>query len=408
MVAPSSRGVADDRENIEDGDRAILVVEDDIRFAGILVGYVRERGFRCLVAHSGEEGLELAKTHCPDGVLLDINLPQMDGWAVLSELKRDVDTRHIPVHIVSVEEQSAESLRIGAIGHASKPLQKEEIEEILKRLEGASAQAEKQVLVIEDEPAMRRETVRLIGNGNVHVDEVETGQQGLEALRACRFDLVVMDLGLPDMQGLTMLETLAREEIPPPPIIVHTVRELTVDEEMALRRYADSIILKDVRSQERLIDEVALFLHRVVGDLPEEKRQAIQHLHESDEPLKGKTVLVVEDDMRTMFAMSRLLAGHGVNPLKAENGEKALAMLDEHSDVDLVLMDMMMPVLDGYGALERIRAQDRFSQLPIIALTAKAMKEDRQKCLEAGASDYLSKPVEEDRLLSLMRVWLYR
>ena len=408
MVAPSSRGVADDRENIEDGDRAILVVEDDIRFAGILVGYVRERGFRCLVAHSGEEGLELAKTHCPDGVLLDINLPQMDGWAVLSELKRDVDTRHIPVHIVSVEEQSAESLRIGAIGHASKPLQKEEIEEILKRLEGASAQAEKQVLVIEDEPAMRRETVRLIGNGNVHVDEVETGQQGLEALRACRFDLVVMDLGLPDMQGLTMLETLAREEIPLPPIIVHTVRELTVDEEMALRRYADSIILKDVRSQERLIDEVALFLHRVVGDLPEEKRQAIQHLHESDEPLKGKTVLVVEDDMRTMFAMSRLLAGHGVNPLKAENGEKALAMLDEHSDVDLVLMDMMMPVLDGYGALERIRAQDRFSQLPIIALTAKAMKEDRQKCLEAGASDYLSKPVEEDRLLSLMRVWLYR
>jgi CheY-like chemotaxis protein len=400
--------VADDRENIEDGDRAILVVEDDIRFAGILVGYVRERGFRCLVAHSGEEGLELAKTHCPDGVLLDINLPQMDGWAVLSELKRDVDTRHIPVHIVSVEEQSAESLRIGAIGHASKPLHKEEIEEILKRLEGASAQAEKQVLVIEDEPAMRRETVRLIGNGNVHVDEVETGQQGLEALRACRFDLVVMDLGLPDMQGLTMLETLAREEIPLPPIIVHTVRELTVDEEMALRRYADSIILKDVRSQERLIDEVALFLHRVVGDLPEEKRQAIQHLHESDEPLKGKTVLVVEDDMRTMFAMSRLLAGHGVNPLKAENGEKALAMLDEHSDVDLVLMDMMMPVLDGYGALERIRAQDRFSQLPIIALTAKAMKEDRQKCLEAGASDYLSKPVEEDRLLSLMRVWLYR
>jgi len=250
--------------------------------------------------------------------------------------------------------------------------------------------------------------VRLIGNGNVHVDEVETGQQGLEALRSCRFDLVVMDLGLPDMQGLTMLETLAREAIPLPPIIVHTVRELTVDEEMALRRYADSIILKDVRSQERLIDEVALFLHRVVSELPAEKRQAIQHLHESDEPLKGKTVMVVEDDMRTMFAMSRLLAGHGVNPLKAENGEKALALLNEHPDVDLVLMDMMMPVVDGYEALERIRSQERFSHLPIIALTAKAMKEDRQKCLEAGASDYLSKPVEEDRLLSLMRVWLYR
>jgi CheY-like chemotaxis protein len=255
---------------------------------------------------------------------------------------------------------------------------------------------------------MRKETVRIIGNGNVTVEEAGTGQKAIEALRTQTFALVIMDLGLPDMQGLDLLKQIAAEKISLPPVIIHTVRELTIEEEYFLRNYADSIIIKDVRSQERLIDEVALFLHRVVRDLPEENRRAILHLRESDEPLRGKKVLIVEDDMRTMFAMARILAGHGVNPLKAEHGERALAILDEQPDIDLVLMDVMMPVMDGYEATRRIRNQERFAKLPIITLTAKAMKEDRQKCLEAGATDYLSKPVDPDRLTSLMRVLLCR
>jgi CheY-like chemotaxis protein len=262
------------------------------------------------------------------------------------------------------------------------------------------------VLVVEDDPMMRRETVRIIGDGNVEVDEVGSGQEALDALRNNQYALVILDLGLPDIPGLELLERLASENATLPPVIVYTVRQLTVEEEDALRRYADSIIVKDVRSQERLIDEVALFLHRVVKELPEDKRKAIRRLHESDEPLRGRTVLIAEDDMRTMFAMAKILAAHGVHPLKAENGEKALALLAEKPDIDLVLMDMMMPVMDGYEAMRRVRAQDKFAHLPIIALTAKAMREDQQKCIEAGASDYMTKPVDPDRLLSLMRVWL--
>jgi CheY-like chemotaxis protein len=242
----------------------------------------------------------------------------------------------------------------------------------------------------------------------VAVTEVATGAAAFEAVRGEPFHLVVLDLGLPDMQGLELLRRLAEAKVAMPPVIVHTNRDLTTEEQLMLRSYAESIIVKDVRSQERLIDEVALFLHRVVRDLPEENRRAILHLHESNEPLRGKTVLIVEDDMRTMFAMARMLAGHGINPIKAENGERALALLAERPDVDVVLMDMMMPVLDGYEAIRRIRAQSRWAKLPIVALTAKAMKEDRQKCLEAGATDYLSKPVDPDRLVSLLRVLLCR
>ncbi|MFZ4578886.1 MAG: response regulator [Myxococcota bacterium] len=396
----------DDRDGLDDHDHAILVIEDDVRFAKILAGHIKKRGFKCILATTGEEGLDLARTHHPDGIVLDIGLPRMDGWAVLTALKQDVDTRHIPVHIVSAEDPSSAGLRIGAIGQVAKPLQPEDIEEVLARIEAASAHSIKRVLVVEDDPLMRRETVRIIGNGNVHVDEVGTGQEALDALRNNEYVLVVLDLGLPDISGIELLERLASENTTLPPVIVYTVRQLTVEEEDALRRYADSIIVKDVRSQERLIDEVALFLHRVVKELPEDKRKAIRRLHESDEPLRGRTVLIAEDDMRTMFAMAKILAAHGVNPLKAENGEKALALLAEKPDIDLVLMDMMMPVMDGYEAMRRIRAQDKFAHLPIIALTAKAMREDQHKCIEAGASDYMTKPVDPDRLLSLMRVWL--
>jgi CheY-like chemotaxis protein/signal transduction histidine kinase/HAMP domain-containing protein len=398
----------DDRDVINDQDRVVLIIEDDPRFANILANESRERGFKCLISLTGEEGVTLARKFRPDGIILDIILPNMDGWDVLSDLKQNVDTRHIPVHIVSSEDASSNSLRIGAIGHACKPVRKEDIDVILERLEQASAHAEKWVLLVEDDNVMCKETKRVIGNGNVKVHEVGTGADALAALQERNFALIILDLGLPDMQGLDLLKIISQQKITLPPVIVYTVRELTMDEEMALRSYADSIILKDVRSQERLIDEIALFLHRVVNELPEDKKRVIRHLYESDEHLKGRTILIVEDDMRTMFAMSKLLASHGINPIKAENGQKALEILRANNNVDLILMDMMMPVMDGYEAMQRIRGLPMFVNLPIIALTAKAMKEDRKKCLEAGATDYLSKPVDMDRLLSLIRVWLCR
>jgi CheY-like chemotaxis protein len=408
MKIVKNTSVADDRENLEENDRVILLIEDDVRFLKILCDYVRKRGFKCLNATSGEEGLELAMEHKPNGVILDIQLPGMDGWSVLNLLKQDVSLRHIPVHIVSVEEANIETLNKGAIGQFAKPINFEQISQVLERIEAASALAPKRVLVVEDDELIRKETVRIVGNGNVKCDEVGTGKTALEALKKQKYDLAIIDLGLPDMQGLELLKRATDQHIPLPSIIIHTVRELTVEEELALRNYADSIIIKDVRSQERLIDEVALFLHRVVRDLPEENRRAILHLRESDEPLRGKKVLIVEDDMRTMFAMARLLVGHGMNPIKAENGKRAIEILAENPDVEIILMDIMMPIMNGYDAMKGIRSQSQFARLPIIALTAKAMKEDRMKCLDAGATDYLSKPINPDRLTSLMRVLLCR
>jgi len=400
--------VSDDRHEIQEGDRIILIIEDDPNFAGILAGQCRERGFKHLTAPTGEAGLELAKKHLPDGIILDLQLPNMDGWAVLTALKNQMETRHIPVHIASVEEPSTEGMRMGAVGHAGKPLDPWDLDLIFDRLAQISNGDEKRVLVVEDDPVLRQSTVALISDNLVTVEEAKTGKEAMELLRQKRFNLVVLDLGLPDIPGTELLKTLADEKTDLPPVIIHTIRDLTADEEMTLRNYTDSIILKDVRSQERLLDEVALFLHRVVSDLPAEKKQIIQELRHSDAPLKGKKVLVAEDDMRTMFAMTKLLAAHGIHPLKAENGEKALHVLNEEPDVDLILMDVMMPVMDGYETMKRIRSEKRFRNLPIIALTAKAMKEDRRKCLDAGATDYLPKPVEQDRLISLLRVWLLR
>ena len=251
-------------------------------------------------------------------------------------------------------------------------------------------------------------TIKLIGDGDVKVDEAETGEQAVEALRTEHYDCVILDLGLPDMDGGELLTKLEREGGELPPVIVYTARDLTHDEEANLREHAESIIIKDVRSQERLLDEVSLFLHRVVNRMPEKKRQIIRDLHETDALFKDKKILVVDDDMRTTFAVSRLLSERGMTPLKAENGERALRVLEQEPDVGLVLMDIMMPLMDGYETMKRIRSQERYRNLPIIALTAKAMPEDREKCIAAGANDYLTKPLDEARLISMMRVWLYR
>jgi PAS domain S-box-containing protein len=403
------RFIPDDRESITDADHVILVVEDDSKFAKVLYDKCHERGFKCLAAPTAEAGLELAGKHLPHGILLDIRLPGMDGWAVLGLLKDDIRTRHIPVHVLSVEEATTESLRKGAVGHATKPINREELEKAFKRLEETAAQKTKRVLIVEDDDEIRRSVKQLIGNGDVKVDEAATGEKAIEMLRAKRYGCLILDLCLPDMDGGELLKRVEAEGIELPPVIVNTARDLTEQEEMDLRERAESIVIKDVRSQERLLDEVSLFLHRMVEKMPEKKKQMIRNLHEADILLKDRKVLVVDDDMRTTFALSRLLSERGMKPLKAGNGQQALQVLGQEQDVDLVLMDIMMPVMDGYEAIRRIRSSERGTQkLPVIALTAKAMPEDRQKCIEAGASDYLSKPVDQERLISMMRVWLYR
>ncbi|WP_054699624.1 response regulator [Desulfosarcina cetonica] len=363
---------------------------------------------KCLVAHSGEIGLELATKHLPSAIILDIRLPGMDGWRVLQILKADTRTRHIPVHVVSVEEPSANAIRRGAVGHAVKPLSEEALEAAFRRLDQAAAGNPKRVLVVEDDPEIRRQTTQLIGNGEVTVVGVGRGDEAMAALRSDHYDCMVLDLGLPDMDGHTLLSSLEKEGMDIPPVIVNTARELTRAEEATLREHAEAIVIKDVRSQERLLDEVSLFLHRVVSQMPDDQRRIIQDLYDTDTLLQGRKVMVVDDDMRTAFSVSRLLSDHGMTPLKADNGQRALRLLDEHPDVALVLMDIMMPGMDGYETMRRIRVQKRFEKLPMIALTAKAMPEDREKCLASGANDYLSKPVDAQRLISMMRVWLHR
>jgi CheY-like chemotaxis protein/CHASE3 domain sensor protein len=400
--------IEDDRDGLVESDKAILIIEDDPKFARILRDKCREKGFKCLAAATGEAGLELAGKHMPLGIILDIRLPGIDGWAVLSALKDDTRTRHIPVHVVSVEEASVESMRKGAVGHFTKPINREDLEEAFKRLEEISAGKPKRVLVVEDDAEMRRRVVELIGNGNVKVDEAATGGQAIEAMRSTQYACVILDIGLPDMAGPELLKRLEDEKVKLPPIIIHTARDLTPEQELTMREYADSIVIKDVRSNERLLDEVSLFLHSMVSRMPEKKRQIIRNLHETDALLKDKKVLIVDDDMRTLFALSHLLTERGMRPLKAENGERALHLLDADPVVDIVLMDIMMPVMDGYETMAKIREQDRFRKLPIIALTAKAMPKDREHCLAAGANDYMTKPVDQERLVSMLRVWLYR
>ena len=405
---PPQVQVPDDRENLADDDRVILIIEDDPNFAKVLYKKCHDKGLKCLAALDGETGLELARHYLPGGIILDLRLPGMDGWAVLEALKENTSTRHIPVHIISVEQSSPKAMRKGAVGHATKPINADALDEAFLKLEEVAAQGAKRVLVVEDNEQLRRQSVGLISGGDVEVDEVSTGAEAMEALRGNRYHCVVLDLGLPDMDGRELLEKLGQEGVALPPIIVHTARELTVEEEAALREDAESIVIKDVRSQERLLDEVSLFLHRMVSQMPSPKRQIIRNLHESDALLQGKKVLVVDDDMRTTFALSALLSEYGMSPIKADNGQRALKLLEDNPEVDLVLMDIMMPVMDGYQTMAQIRSQEKYRKLPIIALTAKAMPADREKCLAAGANDYLPKPVDKAKLLSMIRVWLYR
>jgi CheY-like chemotaxis protein len=394
------------------GDRVLLVIEDDPDFAGILRDAARARGFKVLVALEGDTGLALAHKHKPTAITLDLRLPDTDGWTVLDRLKHDASTRHIPVQIVSADDQRTRGLKLGAVAFLQKPASAEALSKSLGDLGGYVDRRIKNLIIVEDDDRERQSIVELVTDHDVETTAVASGQEALALLGTRRFDCMVLDLGLPDMRGLELIEDIKKQPaLRELPIIVYTGRELTRAQETELRRLTESIIVKDVKSPERLLDETALFLHRVEDTLPESKRRVLQQLHHKDPVLAGRRVLVVDDDLRNIFAITSALERQDMIVTYAENGRDGLAALEgagTEDAVDVVLTDIMMPEMDGYEVMRAIRGQERFRDLPIIALTAKAMKADRQKCLEAGASDYIAKPVDVEQLLSLLRVWLYR
>jgi signal transduction histidine kinase/DNA-binding response OmpR family regulator/CHASE3 domain sensor protein len=402
----------DDRGSLTPGGRLILVIEDDESFAMILRDLVREMKFQCVVTHRANDGLLAASRFQPSAILLDINLPDHSGLGVLDQLKRNPRTRHIPVHIVSVSDYKQEALELGAIGYALKPAKREQLVEALERLEAKFSQNLRRVLVVEDD-ARQRESIReLLANDGVQVTGVASAGEALRELKAATFDCIVVDFNLPDYSGYDLLERMARQDDGPfPPVIVYTGRALTRDEEQRLRRFSKSIIIKGARSPERLLDEVTLFLHQVESKLPPDRQQMLKTARNRESTLEGRRVLVVEDDVRNIFALSSILEPKGIAVSIARNGREALEALgrasaDPSTAVDLVLMDIMMPEMDGLTAMREIRKRSEWQSLPIIALTAKAMRDDQEKCLAAGANDYISKPLEVEKLLSLVRVWM--
>ncbi|HET9087868.1 MAG TPA: response regulator, partial [Acidobacteriaceae bacterium] len=401
--------ISDDRESLESGDSVLLIIEDDERYARMLRDLSREKGFKVLVAMSGAEGLSLAREFHPTAISLDVLLPDMLGWTVLNYLKQDPSTRHIPVQMLTVEGDWHHALAHGAFAFVTKPTTPEGLEAAIMRIREYSSPRRKRLLVVEDDPAQQVSIEALLGHDDIEVSLASSGADALSMVEKQAFDCLVLDLRLPDMTGFDLLERLrtipAMEELP---VVVFTGKDLTPEEDARLHVLARSVIVKDVESPERLLDETALFLHRVVNDLPLEKQDMLDRLHRSDEALIGRKVLVVDDDVRNIFALSSVLERRGMTVLTAGTGREAIEIIGSTPDLGVVLMDIMMPEMDGYETMHVVRQNAQFRRLPIIALTAKAMKGDREKCLEAGASDYLAKPVNTEQLLSSLRMWLHR
>jgi HAMP domain-containing protein/CheY-like chemotaxis protein len=401
--------IVDDRLLLEPGDPVLLIVEDDPHYARVMVVLARDRGFKVLAAARGADALALARNYKPTAVSLDVFLPDMLGWTVLSQLKQDPETRHIPVQIVTLDEDKQHGLARGAFSFLNKPTTTEGLEDALQKIKDFARQRRKRLLVVEDNPAELMSVTELLAHDDIEVESVGSGQEALERLREAPADCVVLDLRLPDMSGFEVLEALQSDgALADTPVVVFTGRELSAEEDARLHTMARSVVIKGVESPERLLDETALFLHRVVADLPPHKQSMLARLHSSDDDLVGKTVLVVDDDSRNIFALSSVLERRGMKVLTATTGNEAVSIVEAESSVAIVLMDIMMPGMDGYETMQVIRANPAFRRLPIVALTAKAMKGDREKCLEAGASDYLAKPVNTEQLLSALRMWLHR
>ena len=401
-----------DHTHIRPDDNTILIVEDDPVFAKILIEQCRESGFKCLSADNGEEGMRIAREKIPKAIILDIRLPEKDGWEVLDELKKNPNTRHIPVHVMSSEDDLEDAFLKGVVGTLNKPVSREDLNAALNNIKSFVNRKKKTLLIVEDDQVQVKAIKKLIANKDVKILEAGSGKDAVSILKSAPVDCMILDLKLPDMSGFALLDEMnAMEEINTPPVIIYTAKDLSGDELAKLEEHSETVIVKGVKSEERLLDETALFLHKVIEKMPKPKQAMLTDLHDKDNMFKDRKVLVVDDDMRNVFALSKILKQKGVIVEKAENGKKALKYLEENDDVDLVLMDIMMPEMNGYEAIKIIR--DKSSKVKnhdilIFALTAKAMKQDKEKCVEAGADDYLSKPLDTDKLFSMMRVWLYK
>lgn len=413
--AAANWAVEDDRDSLIPGGRQLLVIEDDPVFASIVCDLSRELGFQCLVAGTADEAVHLAQTYRPSAVVLDLGLPDQSGLIVLDRLKQEDATRHIPIHVISAADQSQTALSLGAVGYHIKPIKRELLAEVLKNLQERSASRMRRVLIVEDDTVQREAVARLLQKDDVETVGVSTAAECLDMLRAQTFDCMVLDLSLPDASGYSLLETLSQEDGAHsfPPVIVYTGHDLSADDEQKLRRYSSSIIIKGAKSPERLLDEVSLFLHQIVSELPSEQQEMIQAARRRDAVLEGRHVLIVEDDVRNVYSLTSVLEPRGVIVRIARNGQEALdalakAAANGEPAIDLALMDVMMPVMDGLTATREIRKDPRWAKLPIIMLTAKAMPDDQERCIEAGASDYMAKPIDVDKLLSLVRVWMPR
>lgn len=399
----------DDRYVLQENDRIILIIEDDPGFAKILLEFFRERNYKGILAHQGNTGLSLARYYRPDAIVLDMHLPVMDGSEVLKQLKNDPDLRHIPVQIFSGYDLRKECLELGAFDFMKKPVTIAGMQDAVDKIEEFIQRKLKKLLIVEDNRQQNKAIRELIGNGDVKSFSAYAGMEAYEIMQKEKFDCIIIDLGLPDMTGIELLEKIkANDELNKIPIIVYTGKDLDKEETARLNKLANTVVLKTANSKERLLDETILFLHRIESRLPKAKQQIIRKLHRTDEVLQNRKVLIVDDDMRNIYSLTNALEEEGLLCITAENGKAALKIVNEHADIDIILMDVMMPEMDGYEATREIRKMNKHVKLPIIALTAKAMKGDREKCLEAGMSDYITKPVNMEQLLSLMRVWLYR
>ena len=409
VVSETTQKIPDDRDDLQPGDSTLLIVEDDIHYAQILVDLARSKGFKVLVAGKGAEGLALAREYRPTAVSLDVFLPDMLGWTVLNHLKQDPGTRHIPVQLLTLDEDRQHGLARGAFSFVTKPVTPEGLQAAFDKIKDYAAPRRKRLLVVEDDPAEQLSIRELLDHEDIDVTVISTGEQALQAVEQTNFDCVVLDLRLPDMSGFEVLGKLAESpSLRELPVVVFTGKELTAEEDARLRTLARSVVVKGVESPERLLDETALFLHRIVADLPVERQRMLEKLHGSDEALAGKKVLIVDDDVRNIFALSSVLERRRMLVLTAGTGREAIQILENTPDVAIVLMDIMMPEMDGFETMQVIRQNPMCWRMPIIALTAKAMKGDRERCLEAGASDYLAKPVNTEQLLSALRLWLHR
>jgi CheY-like chemotaxis protein len=401
--------IVDDRDRLEPGDLTLLVVEDDPHYARVLTDLAHDNGFKVINATTGADAVILANDYHPSAISLDVFLPDMLGWTVLSQLKQNPATRHIPVQIVTLEEDRQHGLSRGAFSFIRKPASAEGLSAGLARMRSFTQSPRRRLLVVEDDPRELYSITQLLEDDATEIVTARTGAEALELLRTGACDCVVLDLKLPDMSGFEILERMREDErLADLPVIVFTGRELTPEEDQRLHALARSVVVKGVESPERLLDETVLFLHRVVSALPAEKQRMLERLHSSDDDLRGATALLVDDDARNIFALSSVLVRRGMRVLTATTGNEAIRILQSRPEIAIVLMDIMMPEMDGYQTMQEIRRDPGLRRLPIIALTAKAMKGDREKCVTAGASDYLAKPVNTEQLLAALRMWLHR